>query len=59
VNYDTGSIELARLEKNGIDLLALYASFFGLVGERSDLISYMWPGNDDATWRYNPVSLLI
>ena len=52
VNYVNGTIELARLENNGIDFLLLCALLFGLPDNRSDLFSYLWPGNDEFSWRY-------
>ena len=51
VNFENGTIELVQLESNGTDWLSLYASFLNLPSERRDLISYLWPGNDEFSWR--------
>lgn len=54
VDYDHASIELARVEVGGEDVLArVAAQFFGVSGDkRSDVLAYLWPGGDDSAYRY-------
>ena len=54
VNFITGILELTRLESNGTDLLAIYAFLFNVPAPRSELIFYLWPGNNEFSWRYIP-----
>jgi hypothetical protein len=51
VDFSTGSIQLARLESEGKDWLAILGSNVDEIQNREDLISYLWPGNDDLSWR--------
>lgn len=54
VDFPTGSIQLARLESEGNDWLAILGSYVDDIQNREDLISYLWPGNDDSSWRCYP-----
>jgi hypothetical protein len=49
VDFPTGSIQLTRLESEGVDWLVQAT---GLTGPRNEIIAYLWPGIDDVTYRY-------
>jgi hypothetical protein len=51
VDFRSGSIQLARLESEGKDWLGIIASDLDRLTTRSDVISYLWPGSDDSSWR--------
>jgi hypothetical protein len=54
VNYTAGILELTRLESKGTDLLAVFAFLFNVPAPRSELTFYLWPGNNELSWRYIP-----
>jgi hypothetical protein len=49
VDFSTGSIQLARLESEGVDWIVQAT---GLTGPRNEILAYLWPGIDDVTYRY-------
>jgi hypothetical protein len=53
VDFPTGSIQLARLQSEGVDWLVQATD---LTGPRNEIIAYLWPGIDDLTYRYHPES---
>lgn len=53
VNLVNGSIELTSMQIGQMDTLFYLYQFNGnMIGNRSDIISYLWPGIDDNTFRY-------
>lgn len=52
VDYGKGGIELLRLETSEFDWLAIIGYYFGPRCDRKNIVSYLWPGNDERTWRY-------
>ena len=59
VHFATGSIQLARLESQGQDWLDILGSNAAGIENREDLISYLWPGNDEFSWRYHPMPMTL
>jgi|SRR5579862_3687926 len=53
VNFTSATIELSQLEIGKVDALEYLYHFQGnKAGNRSDIVSYLWPGIDDNTFRY-------
>lgn len=52
VNLTDGTIELAQLQGQGIDALSHLGAASGIpLANRSDIVSYLWPGIDANTFR--------
>jgi hypothetical protein len=52
VNLTDGTIELAQLQGQGIDALSYLGAASGIpLANRSDIVSYLWPGIDANTFR--------
>lgn len=53
VNFTKGSIEVSQMQFGNIDMIEFFYEFSGNPAvNRTDLISYIWPGIDDVTYRY-------
>jgi hypothetical protein len=53
VDPSSGSISLERLEGRGVDVLGRLASLSRGIQNRTNVLSYLWPGIDDNTFRYH------
>ena len=52
VDPTEATIELSRLKGQGVDALSYLGAASGIpLANRSDLISYLWPGIDENTFR--------
>ena len=59
VNFNDASIELAQLQGKGIDVLGdLGSTYFGITN-RSNLLSYVWPGYNANSVRYGHICLSV
>jgi hypothetical protein len=60
VDPSSGSISLDRLEGRGVDVLGRFGLISRGIQNRTNVLSYLWPGIDDNTFRYVLyISLLI
>jgi hypothetical protein len=55
VDFDNASIELARLEGKGFDVLGEFGQAYGITN-RNDVLSYLWPGYNESSIRYRPIN---
>jgi hypothetical protein len=59
VNFNDASIELAQLQGNGIDVLGDLGSIYFGITNRSNLLSYVWPGYNANSVRYGHICLSV
>jgi len=58
VNLTDATIQLTQLEGNGVDALGSLAYNIGIpIANRSDVLSYLWPGIDANTFRSEHLSV--
>jgi len=56
VNLTDATIELTQLERTGVDALGSLGYYTG-IANRSDILSYLWPGIDVNTFRLEHLSV--
>jgi len=59
VNFDDASIELSQLYGKGIDVLGDLGSVYFGITNRSNVLSYVWPGYNESSVRYGHISMSI
>jgi len=58
VNLTDATIELTQLEQTGVDALGSLGYYTGIpIANRSDILSYLWPGIDVNTFRLEHLSV--